>query len=232
MEAAEELHEPELAGGDLLFGTETMAELCVRQGRIRNAVAIYEQLLRRPVRHPPDGTADDERRARWADRLKTLAGAKGGATPAANPAIPSTPLATRDPHPAPAPYTEPGPRIGDPEAAARGGATHRLPVVIRAPVRSGQLVYAENNDLIVLAPVNPGAQLIADGNIHIYSRLRGRAVAGAHGASEARIYCQSLDAELVGIDAAYLTADDFPPERRGMPAQVFLQAGRCVIVPL
>jgi septum site-determining protein MinC len=122
--------------------------------------------------------------------------------------------------------------VARPDCAMRNGSPHRLPIVIREPVRSGQTVYAEKNDLIVLAPVNPGAQLIADGNIHVYSRLRGRAVAGAHGATEARIYCQKLEAELIGIDAAYLAADDIPLERMGLPAQIFLQSGRCVIASL
>ncbi len=229
MEAADEQQEPDPADGDLLFGTETMAELCVRQGRIRNAVAIYEQLLRQPVRQPPDGPADDQRRARWAGRLKNLAGAKGADPPAA---IPSTQPPAIGAGRVPTTSREPVARLVGLDAARPSGAPHRLPMVIREPVRSGQIVYAEKNDLIVLGPVNPGAQLIADGNIHIYSRLSGRAVAGAHGATDARIYCQRLEAELVGIDAAYLAADDIPAERRGMPAQVFLQAGRCVIVPL
>jgi len=107
-----------------------------------------------------------------------------------------------------------------------------LPVTIREPVRAGQIVYAEKNDLIVVGAVNPGAQLISDGNIHVYGRLRGRAVAGAHGAREARIYCQRLEAELVGVDAAYLTADDIPPQHVGQPVQIFWRDGRCLIEPL
>jgi septum site-determining protein MinC len=103
---------------------------------------------------------------------------------------------------------------------------------VRQPVRAGQIVYAEANDLIVLAPVNPGAQLLADGNIHVYAPLRGRAVAGVRGAREARIFCQRLEAELVGIDAAYVTAEDIAPELVGKPAQVSLEDGRCVIRPL
>ena len=99
-------------------------------------------------------------------------------------------------------------------------------------MRSGQVIYAEGRDLVVLAPVNPGAQLIADGHIHVYAPLRGRAVAGAHGCLEARIFCQRLEAELVGIDAAYVTYDDVPADRFGKPAQVLLRDGRCVIAPL
>jgi septum site-determining protein MinC len=108
----------------------------------------------------------------------------------------------------------------------------RLPLLIRLPVRSGQVIYAENSDLIVLAPVNPGAELIADGNIHVYGALRGKAVAGAHGATEARIFCQRLEAELVGIDIVFLMRDQMPADRLGKPAQVLCEQGRCVIAPL
>src|SRR4029079_6861462 len=87
---------------------------------------------------------------------------------------------------------------------------------IDQPVRSGQVIYAEGRDLIVLASVHPGAQLLADGNIHVYGRLKGRAVAGARGARDAQVFCLALDAELVGVDTGYLTSDDIPPDlRRG-----------------
>jgi septum site-determining protein MinC len=128
----------------------------------------------------------------------------------------------------------PTPAQGQPAAsatAARPGA-HRAPMVVRQPVRSGQLIYAEKNDLIVLAPVNPGAQIVADGNIHVYATLRGRAVAGAQGFSDARIFCQKFEAELVAIAGAHLTFDDIPRDRLGKPSQVHLQNGVCVISPL
>jgi septum site-determining protein MinC len=80
--------------------------------------------------------------------------------------------------------------------------------------------------------VNPGAQLIADGNIHVYAPLRGRAVAGAKGFTEARIFVQKLEAELCAISGAYLTFDDIPKERMGKPAQIHLQDGKCVLTPL
>jgi septum site-determining protein MinC len=185
-----------------LFATETMAELCARQGRFADAAAIYRRLL--------DGALDDEKRARWSARLEALAGAPERAAAAAPPpAPPDTPLP-------PSTSLPPPPEL-------------RLPLVVRQPVRSGQVVYAAGNDLIVLAPVNPGAQLIADGNIHVYAPLRGRAVAGAHGCQEARIFCQRLEAELVGVDTAYLACDDIPAERVGKPAQVFFDGGRCVV---
>jgi len=84
----------------------------------------------------------------------------------------------------------------------------------------------------VLAPVNPGAEVIADGHVHIYSTLRGRAVAGAHGATDARIFCHRLEAELVSIAGAYIMADDIPAEFRGQAIQVFLDGGECRITAL
>lgn len=207
MEAASTIHTPLADEGEPLFGTETMAELCARQGRLADAIAIYRRLVR-------DG--GDDRCVRWTRRLEALeilqrrgqprSGARAGAPP-------------------------PGSPEGGPTAPTDLGP-HRLPVVVRLPVRSGQVVYAERNDLIVLAPVNPGAQLVADGNIHVYGPLRGRAIAGAAGCEEARLFCQRLEAELVGIGAAYLPFDELPVDRRGRPAQVSLRNGRCVVEPL
>jgi septum site-determining protein MinC len=115
-------------------------------------------------------------------------------------------------------------------AASR--SAHAGPVVVNQPVRSGQVVYAQANDLVVLAPVNPGAQVIADGHVHIYAPLRGRAVAGAQGLMGARIFCQKLEAELIAIAGAYVMADEIPADRRGKPAQIFLDGGECRISPL
>jgi len=104
--------------------------------------------------------------------------------------------------------------------------------VVSQPVRSGQVVYAQNADLVVLAPVNPGAQVIADGHVHIYAPLRGRAVAGMQGLLGARIFCQRLEAELVAISGAYVMAEDIPRDRLGKPAQIYLEGGECRIAPL
>jgi septum site-determining protein MinC len=73
---------------------------------------------------------------------------------------------------------------------------------------------------------------MADGHIHVYGPLRGRAVAGVRGAKDARVFCQRLEAELVGVDAAYLTADDLPAALVGKPAQILLEGDRCVVKPL
>ncbi|HEY7373719.1 MAG TPA: septum site-determining protein MinC, partial [Polyangia bacterium] len=106
------------------------------------------------------------------------------------------------------------------------------PVVVRQPVRSGQVIYAQNNDLVVLAPVNAGAQVVADGHVHIYAKLRGRAVAGAKGLPGARIFCQKLEAELVAVSDAYMSAEEIPPALRGKSVQIWLEDGECKAAPL
>lgn len=109
--------------------------------------------------------------------------------------------------------------------AAAQAFPHRPPVVVRQPVRGGQVIYAQKTDLIVLAPVNPGAQVIADGHVHIYSTLRGRAMAGAQGLPDARIFCQKLEAELVAIAGSYVMAEEIPPAYRSKSVQILLEAG-------
>jgi septum site-determining protein MinC len=105
-------------------------------------------------------------------------------------------------------------------------------LILRTPLRSGKLVYAEQCDAVVLAPVNAGAEIIADGNIHVYSSLRGRALAGAHGNEEARIFCRSLEADLVAIAGCYLRADEIPEKNRGKPAQIYLENGQLVVAEI
>jgi septum site-determining protein MinC len=134
------------------------------------------------------------------------------------------PVARRVPVPVPAPAPAPAPVI---IPAAFGG-----PVVVRQPVRGGQVIYAQNNDLVVLAPVNAGAQVVADGHVHIYAKLRGRAVAGAKGRPGARIFCQKLEAELVAVSDAYMSADEIPPALRGKAVQIWLENGECKVAPL
>lgn len=82
--------------------------------------------------------------------------------------------------------------------------------VVSQPVRSGQQIYARGGDLIVLAAVNAGAEVIADGNIHIYAPLRGRALAGVQGDESASIFTQSMEAELVAIAGNYQVFEDGP----------------------
>jgi septum site-determining protein MinC len=95
--------------------------------------------------------------------------------------------------------------------------------LITEPVRSGQRIVAEQGDLVVVASVGSGAELIAQGNVHVYGRLRGRALAGVNGDRTARIFCQSLEAELIAIAGLYKTSDKLGPDVTGKRVQVFLQ---------
>lgn len=129
--------------------------------------------------------------------------------PAAAPAAPAAPA----PQPAPAPVAN--------------------TVVIDTPVRAGQRIYARGADLVVLAVVNNGAELIADGCIHVYAPLRGRALAGASGNTTARIFAASLEAELVSIAGVYRTFENgHAPELAGKQVQVRLQGERIDVLPM
>lgn len=94
--------------------------------------------------------------------------------------------------------------------------------LVTRPVRSGQRVYAAGGDLSVVGAVSSGAELMADGNIHVYGPLRGRALAGMKGNTQARIFCQDLQAELVSIAGQYRISENIPSELRGMPVQIYL----------
>lgn len=117
------------------------------------------------------------------------------------------------------------------------GPLHQPTRLVDKPVRSGQRIYAEGGDLVVVAAVNPGGELIADGSIHVYGPLRGKALAGARGDGSARIYCTDFDAELVSVAGVYRV---FEPGGAGPLAggavQVRLQSGsrgeQVVIEPL
>ena len=104
--------------------------------------------------------------------------------------------------------------------------------VITTPVRSGQQVYAAGGDLIVLASVSTGAEVLADGNVHVYGALRGRALAGIKGDASARIFCQSLEAELVSIAGDFKLDEDFREEWWKRPVQISLDADILHIEPL
>ncbi|MDW8846357.1 septum site-determining protein MinC [Erwinia sp. MMLR14_017] len=104
--------------------------------------------------------------------------------------------------------------------------------VINAPVRSGQQIYAKNCDLIVTSSVSAGAELIADGNIHIYGMMRGRALAGASGDRECQIFCTSLSAELVSIAGEYWIMDQIPAEFFGKASRLCLSDGALTIQTL
>ena len=106
-------------------------------------------------------------------------------------------------------------------------------VVVDKPLRSGQQVYARGADLVVMAVVSFGAEVIADGNIHVYAPLRGRAIAGARGNTEARIFSTCLEPQLVSIAGIYRTTEtELPADVRGKPAQVRLEGEKLLIEPL
>ncbi len=130
-------------------------------------------------------------------------------------APPATPLALADPLPAAA-VAQPEPAPVVPPGA----------LVIDKPLRSGQQVYARGRDLVVMAMVNPGAEVIADGHIHVYAPLRGKAIAGARGNSEARIFALSMAPELISIAGIYRTSEiPLPDSVLGKTAQVRLMPG-------
>lgn len=113
-----------------------------------------------------------------------------------------------------------------------GGAL-RPTLLVEKPVRTGQRIYAEGANLVVTAIVNAGAELIADGDIHVYAPLRGRALAGANGNTLARIYVQGMEAELVSIAGYFQVFEEgVPASVRTKPAQVFLRDERLELQPL
>ena len=116
------------------------------------------------------------------------------------------------------------------KAAAKAPAAAASPgLVQKTPVRSGQQLYAENRDLTVLSTVGAGAEVIADGSIHLAGTVRGRALAGAQGNTDARIFCREFHAELVAIAGHYKVLEDVPKELRGKPVQVWLEKEQLMI---
>jgi septum site-determining protein MinC len=106
-------------------------------------------------------------------------------------------------------------------------------MLVDKPLRSGQRVYAKGGDLVVLAVVSFGAEVIADGNVHVYAPLRGRAIAGALGNTDARIFAACMEAQLVSIAGLYRSGDTaVPAELRGKPAQARLDGEKLVLEEL
>jgi len=138
--------------------------------------------------------------------------------PAPAPAAPAEPAKKAAPESAPAPVA--------PKAAAEPG------LMQATPVRSGQQLYAQNRDLTVCAMVGAGAEVIADGSIHIYGALRGRALAGAGGNANARIFCREFHAELVAVAGTYKVLEEVPANLVGKPVQIWLDDGKLRIEEL
>jgi septum site-determining protein MinC len=166
-------------------------------------------LLQSPSRTKPGATTREAAEPRDVSPPPRAAEVPREVTPALAPAVPASEPSQADPRP--------------PKKAAK---------VVSQPVRSGQRIYARGSDLVVVGAVNAGAEVIADGNVHVYGALRGRALAGAGGDGEARIFCQSLEAELVSIAGTYRVIEDVPAPVRGKPAQVYISNDHLVIAPL
>ena len=161
------------------------------------------------------GTAENEQLARLLN-LPLFAKFRIAPEPAAAPA----PAAAADPAPAPRP------------AAAASAPSTSAGLHHAKPVRSGQQVYARGRDLVVGASVGNGAEVIADGSVHVYGRLSGRAVAGAQGDTTARIYAQDFQAELISIAGHYRVFEDVPTDLRGKAVQAWLDGERLVLEKL
>lgn len=135
--------------------------------------------------------------------------------------------------------TEPEPEPAEPESPPKPDATVAAPVavptpttipttLISHPIRSGQRIYAAG-DLIVMSQVSAGAEIMAEGNIHVYNTLRGRALAGVQGNKNARIFCSDLQAELISIAGDYKTSEDLNNNVRKKPVQIYLQDRALII---
>ncbi|MGA8277339.1 MAG: septum site-determining protein MinC [Rhodanobacteraceae bacterium] len=125
----------------------------------------------------------------------------------------------------PQPGSEPAPTSRSPAAATIG-------LIHDKPVRSGQQIYARGRDLVLTRLVGNGSEVIADGSIHVYGALRGRALAGAQGDTAARIYCQQFHAELISIAGHYRVFEDMPAELRGRPVQAWLDGDKLLLANL
>lgn len=165
------------------------------------------------------GSSDNERLA-VALGLPLLAKFRASYEPASGEPAPSTPAPPPEPARAPARQAAAVAPAGEP------GMVHA------APIRSGQQLYAENRDLTLLATVGAGAEVIADGSIHVYGALRGRALAGARDNPRARIFCREFHAELVAIAGHYKVMEDIPATLRGKAVQVWLENGQIKLAAL
>jgi septum site-determining protein MinC len=136
-----------------------------------------------------------------------------------------------------APAAEAAPTRSQPAQPARAAEASAASVPVSAqhhaqPVRTGQQVYARGRDLVIVAPVANGAEVLADGNVHVYGPLRGRAFAGALGDESARIYCSEFRAELVSIAGHYRVFEEIPAQHEGKAVQIWLDGNKLKIATL
>jgi len=162
----------------------------------------------------------------------TPIGVRGGSSPQMHAAQAAGLTPTPDAVSSPARKLAPAKPTETPQASAPApvsAAPVLIPpsaLVIDKPLRSGQQIYAKGRDLVVLSMVNPGAEVIADGHIHVYAPLRGKAIAGARGDAAARIFSLCMEPELISIAGVYRTTEVALPDNvRGKPTQVHLDGG-------
>jgi septum site-determining protein MinC len=129
---------------------------------------------------------------------------------------------------------EPAPENRQPAQQPQTAEPAHAPAAVTAqhhsqPVRTGQQVYARGRDLVIVAPVANGAEVLADGNVHVYGPLRGRAFAGALGDENARIYCSEFRAELVSIAGHYRVFEEIPAQYEGKAVQIHLDGNKLKI---
>ncbi len=144
------------------------------------------------------------------------------AAPAAPAALPGAPSGAS----AGAPLPTPSAPVSAPSQPEPPALLHHQ------PVRSGQRLYARNKDLVVTAAVGAGAEVMADGCVHVYGPLRGRAMAGAHGDATARVFCQEFRAELVSVAGVFRVFETLPAELAGRPVQAWLEENDLRLAPI
>jgi septum site-determining protein MinC len=131
-------------------------------------------------------------------------------------AVSAVKAASQQPTPAPAPVPAPAPAPTTEEIVAIPALMHHR------PVRSGQRIYARHRDLVVTSAVGAGAEVMADGCVHVYGTLRGRAMAGVRGEVSARVFCHQFNAELVSVAGVFRVFETIPPDLAGKPVQAWL----------
>jgi septum site-determining protein MinC len=188
------------------------------QERVRELLAVIRASGMLPV-GLAYGTSENEALARALD-LPLFAKFRAAYENAAGAPAEAPPAAATAPAPA---------RATPPPPSAQRGPVSQLQA---QPVRSGQQVYARGTDLVITAVVGHGAEVIADGSVHVYAALRGKAIAGAQGDTSARIYCQDFQAELVSIAGQYRIFEDIPADLRGKPVQVWLEGEKLLLARL
>jgi septum site-determining protein MinC len=176
------------------------------------------QLIIVGLRHLPDSCQAHAKNAGFAILPNATQGKSGGHSAE----LPQAkPLSTQPKSAAKQAVVEEVPVVAEATASANSSDSHA--VVINRSVRSGQQIYAKGTDLIIMGSVSPGAEIIADGNIHVYGQLKGRALAGVSGYKEARIFCKQIAAELVSIAGHYWLYEDIVARAKGLGPIIQIQ---------